>query len=70
VDYNAVKSIRLRYLRDSRTESDGGIPVSVRLNSGTLNVNSEYSPADDSARARFHGESSTPLVIGWLTPIL
>jgi IS605 OrfB family transposase len=57
-DYNAAKNIGLRYLRGTQTESDGGAPVGVRLNSGTLNVNGEYSPADnESARTGVHAES-------------
>ncbi|MEZ3117788.1 RNA-guided endonuclease InsQ/TnpB family protein [Halobaculum sp. MBLA0147] len=57
-DYNAAKNIGLRYLRGTQTESDGGAPVGVRLNSGTLNVNGEYeSPADVSARTGVHAES-------------
>jgi putative transposase len=57
-DYNAAKNIGLRYLRGTQTEGDGGAPVGVRLNSGTLNVNGEYSPADtESARTGVHAES-------------
>jgi putative transposase len=43
-DYNAAKNIGLKYLRDQQKSGRGGAPVSVRLNSGTLNVNGEYSP--------------------------
>jgi IS605 OrfB family transposase len=59
-DYNAAKNIGLRYLRRNQTGSGGGAPVGVRLNSGTLNANGEYEPpADDSARAGVHAESSS-----------
>ena len=73
-DYNATKNIGLRYLRRSQTGGNGGAPVGVRLNSGTLNVNGEYeSPAEVSARTgatlkahRFSGglaySSSTPRI--------
>jgi len=44
-DYNASKNIGLRYLRRNQTGADGGAPLGVRLNSGTLNVNGGYSPA-------------------------
>jgi len=43
-DYNAAKNIGLKYLRDQQKSGRGGAPVDVRLNSGTLNVNGEYSP--------------------------
>ena len=43
-DYNAAKNIGLNYLRDQQQSGRGGAPVGVRLNSGTLNVNGEYSP--------------------------
>jgi len=56
-DYNAAKNIGLRYLRQHQTGADGGAPVGVRLNSGTLNVNGDYSPADSSARTGVHAES-------------
>jgi putative transposase len=57
-DYNAAKNIGLRYLRRNQTGDDGGAPLGVRLNSGTLNANGEYEPpADDSARAGVHAES-------------
>jgi transposase, IS605 OrfB family, central region len=57
-DYNAAKNIGLRYLRRNQTGGDGGAPVGVRLNSGTVNANGEYDPpADDSARAGVHAES-------------
>ena len=56
-DYNAAKNIGLRYLRRNQTGGDGGAPLGVRLNSGTLNVNGGYSPADESARTGVHAES-------------
>ena len=57
-DYNAAKNIGSRYLRRNQTGGDGGAPLGVRLNSGTLNVNGEYeSPADSSARTGVHAES-------------
>jgi transposase len=63
-DYNAAKNIGLRYLRRNQTGGDGGAPVGVRLNSGTLNANGEYEPpADESARAGVHAESP-PLGVG------
>ncbi|PSQ52316.1 transposase, partial [Halobacteriales archaeon SW_8_65_20] len=43
-DYNAAKNIGLRYLRRTQTGDDGGAPVGVRLNRGTLNANGEYEP--------------------------
>jgi transposase, IS605 OrfB family, central region len=43
-DYNASKNIGLQYLRRRQNADDGGAPVDVRLNRGTLNVNGEYSP--------------------------
>ncbi|WP_135855079.1 RNA-guided endonuclease InsQ/TnpB family protein [Halorussus salinus] len=43
-DYNAAKNIGLKYLRDQQTSGRGGAPVGVRLNSGMMNVNGEYSP--------------------------
>jgi putative transposase len=46
-DYNAAKNIGLRYLRRNQTGGDGGAPLGVRLNSGTLNVNGGYSPAEN-----------------------
>ena len=42
-DYNAAKNIGLKYLRDQQKSGRGGAPVGVRLNSGTVNVNGEYS---------------------------
>ena len=56
-DYNAGKNIGLRYLRRNQTGSGGGAPLGVRLNSGTLNVNGDYSPAEGSARTGVHAES-------------
>jgi putative transposase len=57
-DYNAAKNIGLRYLRRNQTGGDGGAPLGVRLNSGTLNVSGEYeSPAEVSARTGVHAES-------------
>jgi len=43
-DYNVAKNIGLKYLRDQQKSGRRGAPVGVRLNSGTLNVNGEYSP--------------------------
>ncbi|MDS0252444.1 RNA-guided endonuclease InsQ/TnpB family protein [Haloarcula argentinensis] len=56
-DYNAAKNIGLRYLRCNQIGGDGGAPLGVRLNSGTLNANGGYSPAEESARAGVHAES-------------
>ncbi|WP_226008221.1 RNA-guided endonuclease InsQ/TnpB family protein [Natrinema salinisoli] len=56
-DYNAAKNIGLRYLRRTQTGSDGGAPLGVRLNSGMLNENGGYSPAEESARTGVHAES-------------
>ncbi len=57
-DYNAAKNIGLRYPCRNQTGGDGGAPLSVGLNSGTLNVNGEYeSPAEVSARVGVHAES-------------
>jgi IS605 OrfB family transposase len=51
-DYNAAKNIGLRYLRRNQTGDDGGAPVGVALNSGTLNANGAYEPpASTEARA-------------------
>ncbi len=41
--YNASKNTGLQYLRRRQNVDDGGAPVDVRLNRGTLNVNGEYS---------------------------
>ena len=43
-DYSAAKNIGLKYLRDQQKSGRGGAPVGVRLNSGMMNVNGEYSP--------------------------
>ena len=56
-DYNAAKNIGLRYLRRNQTGGDGGAPLGVRLNSGTVNVNGGYSPAATGARTGVHAES-------------
>jgi putative transposase len=56
-DYNAAKNIGLRYLRRNQTGGDGGAPLGVRLNSGTLNVNGDYSPASPEVRTGVHAES-------------
>ncbi|MFO8114746.1 MAG: transposase [Halorubrum sp.] len=57
-DYNAAKNIGLRYLRRNQTGDGGGVPVGVRLNSGTLNANGEFEPpTEKSARAGVHAES-------------
>jgi putative transposase len=56
-EYNATKNIGLRYLRRNQTGGDGGAPLGVRLNSGTVNVNGGYSPASTEARTGVHAES-------------
>jgi IS605 OrfB family transposase len=56
-DYNAAKNIGVRYLRRNQTGGDGGALLGVRLNSGTMNVNGGYSPAEESARTGVHAES-------------
>jgi len=56
-DYNASKNIGLRYLRRNQTGGDGGAPLGVRLNSGTLNVNGGYSPTEKSVKTGVHAES-------------
>ena len=43
-DYNAAKNIGLQYLRRRQNADDGGAPVDVRLNRGTVNVSGEYNP--------------------------
>jgi len=43
-DYNAAKNVGLQYLRRRQNAGDGGAPVDVRLNRGTLNVSGEYNP--------------------------
>ena len=49
-DYNASKNIGLQYLRRRQNADDGGAPVDVRLNRGTLNVSGEYDlPASSEA---------------------
>jgi putative transposase len=49
-DYNAAKNIGIQYLRRRQNADDGGAPVDVRLNRGTLNVSGEYNlPAADAA---------------------
>jgi transposase len=49
-DYNASKNIGLQYLRRRQNADDGGAPVDVRLNRGTLNVSGEYTlPASSEA---------------------
>ncbi|MUV59441.1 transposase [Halobacterium sp. CBA1126] len=49
-DYNASKNIGLQYLRRRQNADDGGAPVDVRLNRGTLNVSGEYNlPASSEA---------------------
>ena len=49
-DYNASKNIGLQYLRRRQNADDGGAPVGVRLNRGTLNVSGEYDlPASSGA---------------------
>ena len=44
-DYNAAKNVGLKHLRAAQKSSDGGAPVNVRLNRGTLNVNGDFAPA-------------------------
>ena len=63
-DYNAAKNIGLRYLRRNQTGGDEGESLGVRLNSGMLNVNGDYSPASTEARARVHAEESHPFTSG------
>ena len=58
-DYNAAKNIGLKYLRSAQTSSDGGAPVNVRLNRGTLNVNGDYEPAADGGQNGSPRESPT-----------
>jgi IS605 OrfB family transposase len=48
-DYNASKNIGLQYLRRRQNANEGGAPVDVRLNRGTVNVNGEYSPTAPSS---------------------
>jgi IS605 OrfB family transposase len=56
-DYNAAKNIGLQYLCRNQTGGDGGAPLGVCLNSGTLNANGDYIPASTEARAGVHAES-------------
>jgi IS605 OrfB family transposase len=56
-DYDAAKNIGLRHPRRNQTGSDGGAPLGVPLNSGTLNANGGCSPAEESARTEVHAES-------------
>jgi putative transposase len=56
-DYNAAKNIGVRYFRRDQTGGDGGALLGVRLNSGMLNVNGGYCPAEESARTGVHAES-------------
>jgi len=44
-DYNAAKNVGLKHLRAAQKSSDGGAPVNVGLNRGTLNVNGDFAPA-------------------------
>ena len=47
---NASKNIGLQCFRRRQNADDGGAPVDVRLNRGTLNVSGEYDlPAADAA---------------------
>ncbi len=59
-DYNAAKNIGFRYLRSSLKSSNGGAPVGVRINTGTLNT-SGFKTAPISGRVGVHGESSAHL---------
>jgi putative transposase len=54
-DYNAAKNIGYRLLRN-QTGGEGGAPVGVRLNTGTLTA-SGVTSAPDSVRAGVHDES-------------
>ena len=56
-DYNAARNIGVRHLRRNRAGGDGGAPLGVRLNSGTLNVNGGYSRAEESVGTGVHAES-------------
>ncbi len=64
-DYNAAKNIGLRYLRRNQTGDDEGALVGVRLNSGILNVNGEFSSAEVSVRTGVHAES--PSLYEWVS---
>ncbi|MFC7044784.1 RNA-guided endonuclease InsQ/TnpB family protein [Halobacteriaceae archaeon GCM10025711] len=43
-DYNAAKNIGFEYLRHHQTGDDGGAPAGVRLNSGLMTANGDYTP--------------------------
>ncbi|WP_096389935.1 RNA-guided endonuclease InsQ/TnpB family protein [Halopenitus persicus] len=58
-DYNAAKNIGLKYLRSAQKSSGGGVPVNVRLNRGTLNVNGDYEPSADGGQNGSPRESPT-----------
>ncbi|QKY21833.1 IS200/IS605 family element transposase accessory protein TnpB (plasmid) [Halolamina sp. CBA1230] len=45
-DYNAAKNIGMKMLRAGQKSPHGGATRHLALKSGTLNVNGEYSPAD------------------------
>lgn len=49
VDYNTSKNTSLQYLRRRQNAGDGGAPVDVRLNHGTLNMSGEYALASTEA---------------------
>jgi putative transposase len=53
-DYNAARNIGLKLLR-SQTGSEGGAPVSVRVNSGMVTTNGVV-PVLDSVRVGIHAE--------------
>jgi len=55
-DYNAAKNVGLKLLRRNQTGGDGGAPVGVRLNTGTLTT-SGITAAPISGRVGVHGES-------------
>ena len=62
-DYNAAKNVGYRYLRRRQNAADGGAPVDVRLNRGTLNVSGEYVPpatADGGCKTSGLAEPSDP----------
>ena len=52
-DYNAAKNIGLKYLRDQQKSGCGGAPVGVRLNSGMMNANGEYSHCLEQLERKF-----------------
>jgi len=59
-DYNAAKNIGSRYLRRNQSGDDGGAPVGVRSNRGTLTANGEDAPpAWDSGQSGSPRESLT-----------